>query len=745
MESNPHRPRKTLLIFLLGVVVALFFLAWSQASLNLSFIRPQSAAETIALLAVSALIFLAFVIFALILLRILLKLYVERRQAQLGSRFKTKMVAAFLGLSLVPVCFLFAFAYGLLNRSIDKWFGIPFDVVRKDATAIAQQLESDARESAVRGASQLSEDKGLARDMARRDIPSIESRLARQVSDLDLASAACFDAHGRLLARAGVPFPGVDVIARALPDLASGQEILARGPLVLHAADSTFILAARPLAGPRARNAGSVVSITSLPPGIEQMAAEIQRESEKYDHLSRERRAVKRTYFSVLALLTLLILFVATWLSLFLSKRVTVPIQALIEATHEVSKGNLEFRVSARADVELGSLIHSFNEMTRQLLENRRAIEQAAQALQGANRELEKRGNTMEAILQNIPTGVIFFDAKKQITQINATVERIFGRKDVQSARSLTDLFSADDAREIARLFRRAERQGVVTRQMDLDLGTRRAAVAVTLSSIRSNHLMVGSVMVLEDLSELLRAQKAAAWQEVAQRICHEIKNPLTPIQLSSERILRLAEREATRSHSLEWLGTVAQSASLIAREVATLKTLVDEFSDFARFPSSRPVLSNLNFIVEKALIVFDGRLEGIEVHRDLAFDLPPVLADPDQMKRAVVNLIDNAAEALEQSVPKEIWVSTQFDPEREVIEVVVADSGPGILEEAKEKLFLPYFSTKARGTGLGLAIVSRIVTEHHGGIRVEENRPTGTKFIIELPVERPVAASVET
>ena len=189
----------------------------------------------------------------------------------------------------------------------------------------------------------------------------------------------------------------------------------------------------------------------------------------------------------------------------------------------------------------------------------------------------------------------------------------------------------------------------------------------------------------------------------------------------------------------------MAQSASLIAREVATLKTLVDEFSDFARFPSSKPVLSNLNFIVEKALIVFDGRLEGIEVHRDLAFDLPPVQADPDQMKRAVVNLIDNAAEAVEQSVPKEIWVSTQFDPEREVIEVVVADSGPGIPEEAKEKLFLPYFSTKARGTGLGLAIVSRIVTEHHGGIRVEENRPTGTKFIIELPVERPVAASVET
>src|SRR5712692_8189459 len=208
MAPKPNRTRTPFLIYLLAVVVALFFLGWSQASLSLNFIRPSSPAETIFLLVLSAVIFLAFVIFALILLRVLLKLYVERRQARLGSRFKIKMVAAFLGLSLVPVCFLFAFAYGLLNRSIDKWFGTPFDVVRKDAVQIAQQLESDARESAVRGASQLSEDKGLARDMARRDIPSIESRLARQVSDLDLASAACFDARGRLLARAGVSFPG---------------------------------------------------------------------------------------------------------------------------------------------------------------------------------------------------------------------------------------------------------------------------------------------------------------------------------------------------------------------------------------------------------------------------------------------------------------------------------------------------------------------------------------------------------
>jgi PAS domain S-box-containing protein len=451
---------------------------------------------------------------------------------------------------------------------------------------------------------------------------------------------------------------------------------------------------------------------------------------------------VKLNYLSMLWLLTLLILFIATWFALFLSKQVTVPIQALAEATHEVSKGNLGFQVSARADDELGILIRSFNEMTSQLLENRRAIEKAARELQEANRQLEERGNTIEAILENIPTGVVSFDSQGQITRVNSTAERVFGGKGAGSARTLSDLFSAEDVREVARLFRRAARQGVVTRHLELDLGGRRAFVALTVSSIRTRHGTIGSVLVLEDLTELLRAQRAAAWQEVAQRIAHEIKNPLTPIQLSTERIRRLIERAGSGATLPDLLPAVAESASLIGREVATLKTLVDEFSAFARFPSSRPVPSSLNHIIENALNIFDGRLNRIEIHRDLAPGLPPVQADPEQMKRAVTNLIDNAAEALEQSLRKEIWVRTALDPERDVVEIVVADSGPGIPAEAKERLFLPYFSTKPRGTGLGLAIVSRIVAEHKGSIRVEENRPTGTKFVIELPVEHAAAES---
>lgn len=746
MDEKRHPPRRAFLFFLLVLVPTLLFLGWSQASLNLSFIRPTSAQQTILLLAVSTFIVLAFVIFALILSRILLKLYVERRQQQLGARFKTKMVAAFLGLSLVPVCFLFIFAYGLLNRSIDKWFGIPFDIVRKNADEIVQELELHTEQRTLRSASHLATSEEIIQTLGRQDGAALERLLARQVEHLGLATALCFDSRGRLLARAGDSLLDPSDIAHLFPGLDTGR-LPARGVSVRwRSADTKVFLVARPAEAEGRGRLGTFVSVMRIPLNIQRIAEEIQREAQKYDQLSRERKSVKRTYVSMLLLLTLLILFVATWFALFLAKQVTVPIQALAQATHEVSRGNLGFQVSARADDELGALVQSFNAMIRQLQESRQAIEQAARDLQSANRELERHANTIEAILENIPTGVISLDPQGEITQVNSTVERIFGREGLKSARHLSDLFAAEDVREITRLFRRAARQGIVTRQMDLDLGTRRAIVALTVTSIRARHGTVGSVLVLEDLTELLRAQKAAAWQEVAQRIAHEIKNPLTPILLSTERIRRMIEkagpapegaRTGPNAPSQDLLATVTESASLIAREVAALKTLVDEFSNFARFPASQPVPSSLNTIVEKALKVFDGRLNGIQLHTELASELPSVQADPEQMKRAVVNLIDNAAQALEQSATKEIWVRTALDNDRDVIELVVADSGPGIPADARERLFLPYFSTKRRGTGLGLAIVSRIVSEHHGSIRVEENRPTGAKFVIELPVDR--------
>jgi PAS domain S-box-containing protein len=745
MNPDPAHRRKIFLIVLLILVPILFFLGWSQASLNLNFIHPNSSEETLLLVALSTVIFLAFVIFALILLRILLKLYVERRQQQLGSRFKTKMVVAFLGLSLVPVIFLFIFAYGLLNRTIDKWFSVPLDLIRADSEELVRQLELQAAQRADHISNYLAHDEDVIQALENRQMPLVARAVTQEVAaDPGTVSAMCFDPAGELLAQAGDPWPDPMMVARYFPQIFSGT-IPPHG-LVGHwyAGEYELFISVDPILDNSGARLGTIAGIMRLPSKLTRISGEIQSETQKYNELSLRRKAEKRTYVAMLWLLTLIILFIATWFALFFSKRVTIPIQALANATHEVAQGNLGFQVSTPADDELAVLVHSFNQMTQQLLENRRAIEHASLKLQEANRQLEERGNTIEAILENIPTGVVSFDPQGQITRLKTTAERLFGRTRTHSARTLTDLFSAEDARVIARMFRRAGRQGVVTQQMELDLEGRRIFMALTVSSVQARHGRVGSVLVLEDLAEVLRSQRSAAWQEVARRIAHEIKNPLTPIQLSTERILRLLERMDTNSPPHDLLAAVGDSAKLIGREVSTLKTLVDEFTAFARFPASKPAPAQINNILEDALKVFAGRLDGISLQRDLSPDLPIVQADPDQMKRVVVNLIDNAAEAVGQSLRKEIWVRSALAPDRDVVEITVEDSGPGITPEAKERLFLPYFSTKRSGTGLGLAIVNRIISEHHGSIRVEENFPTGTKFVIELPADRAMLANTE-
>ncbi len=744
MYDDLQPRRKFTLVLLLILVPILFLLGWSQASLNLKFLQPGSAQATLLLIAISVSIFLAFVIFGLILTRILLKLYVERSQQRLGAHFKIKMLAAFLGLSVVPVCVLFIFANGLLNRSIDKWFGIPFDVVRRDANEIVRQVESQAEQRALHDTVHLSEHEELRRHFAAQNQTALEDVLSRTARDLSLDAAICFDASGRALARTGQAGPSTDELAPLIPNLHSTRLPESGASTRWTGSGAELFLAASPVLSPDGKRLGTVVIARQLPTQIKQMADNIQREAGKYDELSRERRAVKRVYLWILSLLTLLILFAATWFALFLSKQVTVPIEALAQATQEVSRGNLSFRVTARSDDELGSLIQSFNEMTGQLEEGRRTIEQAARDLKKANLELEEHTRMIEVILQNIPTGVVSLDRQGQITQVNSTVGRMFGAEKTKGARTLADLLVPDDLREVTRLFRRAARQGSITRQMDLEMSGRRVTIALTISSIRAPRGTLGMLLVFDDLTELLRAQKAMAWQEVAQRIAHEIKNPLTPIQLSTDRIRRLIERAGSAAVSPDLAEAVSESATLVGREVESLKELVDEFSSLARFPASRPVPSQLNHIVESAFHIFDGRLDGISLQCDLAADLPTVQADPEQLRRAIVNLIDNAAEAVEQSALRMISVRTALDAERDVVELIVADSGPGIPAEAKEKLFFPFFSTKRRGTGLGLAIVSRIVTEHNGTIRVEENQPAGTRFVIELAVDRAAVLNAE-
>ncbi len=385
----------------------------------------------------------------------------------------------------------------------------------------------------------------------------------------------------------------------------------------------------------------------------------------------------------------------------------------------------MSHRVNVRAADELGSLVRGFNQMTQELEAN--------------SSELDRRRRFTEAILESIPTGVISISADGAIQRVNRALSQIFPGDAVAKASCLEDLFSREDTAEIKYLMKRARRTGAASRQLELRTESRNRHLAVTVAALEEK-LTSGFVIVIEDTSELLRAQKSAAWHEVARRVAHEIKNPLTPIALSAERMARQIDRlelAAAPRHILD------ECAQTISRSVESVKTLVDEFSQFARFPAAQPVRSDLNQVTQAALAIFHGRLDGIDLRTSFAPDLPPVNLDREQFQRVVVNLVDNAAEAMQDSLVKNLYVATQPGA-ADTVELVVADSGCGVSPDEKEKLFLPYFSTKGRGTGLGLAIVSRIVADHDAQIRVEDNQPAGTRFTVEIPLAVD-ADSIET
>ncbi|HKF40165.1 MAG TPA: ATP-binding protein, partial [Candidatus Acidoferrum sp.] len=473
----------------------------------------------------------------------------------------------------------------------------------------------------------------------------------------------------------------------------------------------------------------------------------IQAQTREYEEVKQNLRALKRQMLLILFFLTLLVFSGATWVALFLAKQVTVPIQALAEGTREISSGNFDYQVPEQSQDELGLLVRSFNSMTTQLRDSRAQIDEFTRNLQQAVQELERRRQLMETVLENIPAGVIYMDTAGGIQRTNTALLKMFNASSRDIA-SLEALVGSEADRTLEELMRRALRMGVVSREIEVLISDRLLHLAVTVSSLGRRRANTGYVLVFDDLTEVLRAQKSAAWQEVARRIAHEIKNPLTPIQLSAQRILHHLECHAEKSTAAPdtELPRIAQECSrLIVREVATLASLVNEFSQFVRFPTAKLLPTDANITVHEALEVFSGRLDGITLKTTLEENLPAVRADGPLLRSVIVNLIDNAAEALEGAARREITVATHSRQESDTIEIAVVDTGHGISPEDKDKLFLPHFSTKDRGTGLGLAIAARIISEHGGSLRVEDNRPAGSRFLIELPVaDVSTAAGIE-
>ncbi len=700
----------------------------SQASFNLKFISPDSNQELLFFAGLSGLIFFAFVALTIVLGRNLLKLYAERRQGVAGSKFRTRLVVVSLLLSFLPVIAMFWFSYGLMNRSIDKWFSQPVEEVRADTAAMSALLYDYAGQNATSEAQSIAQTDEFRRAFASGDFSEATEELREHVPTLE---------GGFVLALANGD------AATSLNTPALWSEMKEHFPLqaALHGqhphfqwGETDYIVAAAPLRD------GAVVVAMPLPAKFAQTAKQIQDSQRRYIELAAKRKLFRRTYIGFLLLLTVVVLFASTWLALLLSKLVNRPVAALAAGTEAISKGQLDYRVDIRATDELAELVQSFNSMAEQLESSRRQIEASNRDVGAANEALEGRRRYIETVLESIPTGVISIDGTRRVTLANAAFSRMFylERSEYLSPAALVNLplrevVPADVLADLEPLLRRADRMGITAASMEVALPHGQLNVAVTVSALSHAAEGLGYVLVFEDLSDLLRAQKQAAWREVARRVAHEIKNPLTPIALSAERIHRhLTRGSAPDAETIEVIRTCADT---IGHAVETVRALVDEFSVLARFPASRPQPASLNGLVESALIMFDGRLEGIRVRTELAHDLPPVMADPQAIKRAVANLVDNAAEAMQDAVVREITISTALVGSRDAVELAVSDTGLGVSRDVKERLFLPYFSTKQRGTGLGLAIVSRIVEDHRGSIRVEENKPVGSRFVIELPV----------
>jgi len=720
-----------------GILLTLLLAAvFTFGSLNVPF-EPKDWRAGMALFAVSSFVTAAFLVFFLILARTTLRLWVERSREQLGARFKTKMVVGAMAISLLPIVFMFIVSYSLINRSLLLWFPKPLEIASEETQKLLNDL----------GSAQLPRLRGMA-ELVREEAVQPGEGFLRHAFARGADAVWILDAQGKPV-RGGIVCdnqpeerrticeqPGV--LGKFVVSLPSGVEIWE--------VDGKSYFASR-LAAPRGgRPTGFVVAAYRTSPGILTSLAAIQSQTREYYQAKQDLRALKRQMLLILLLFTVLLVFAVMWIALFLAKQVTVPIQALAEGTREVSTGNFDYQVPEQSQDELGLLVHSFNAMTTQLRDSRSQIDQFTRNLQQAVQELERRRQLMETVLENIPTGVISLDATGAILRANKSVTRMFVDGSGDSV-TLESLLGGDAMRTVQYLMRRSLRMGVVSREIETVVAGRVLHLAVTVSSLGPRRANSGYVLVLDDLTEMLRAQKSAAWQEVARRIAHEIKNPLTPIQLSAQRLLRFLDRrevsQTDPSRDSELANLVQECSRLIEREVSTLAGLVNEFSQFVRFPAAKLAPSNANTIVNDALQVFSGRLDGITLKTTLAQNLPAVRADGGLLRSVIVNLIDNAAEALENSAYREIVVSTRAHPDAETIEICVSDTGHGISPEDKDKLFLPHFSTKDRGTGLGLAIAARIVAEHGGSIHVEDNLPVGSRFLIELPVAELTPASI--
>ncbi len=681
-------------LYLAGIaLLGLALLVFVQAAFNLGpFISASLPSQILLLYALSTFIFLILIIFGTVLARSLFKLWVEQKSEKPGAKFKTRLVLSLIGLTLIPATFLFLFAFGLVNRSIDKWFSVPVDSIFRAAEQIeiewALEHEAIARGTLSYLAREAAEDLAAAREY------------------FPIEAIVVLNSNGDVLRSSSSSPESIQQLQAQLADQLL-DEGSSGGSGVTINEDGSLVGVAR-----LERGGAVLAALFYGPEHFEQLTSAIDSERLNYSELIQNRRFYRDTYVYILLLMTTLVLFAAVWTGLHLSRRITVPIEALAGATREISAGHLDYRVRVEADEELGMLVGLFNDMADQL--------------QLTTRELDERRRYTETILESIPTGVISIDDEYHVTKVNRAVRTMFS---IEHAETLQDIFVPDDLDQIGQLLRVSNQEGTLTREMTLSAHGQAVHSAVIASKLTTG----GFVLVVEDLTEVVKAQKATAWREVARRLAHEIKNPLTPIQLSAERIARNVERVPSIDGRT---GAVIQECvDAIVGEVGSLKELVNEFGRVARLPAIAPEPTPMKGLVDRTLSLYEDRFNGTLIKTEFPENMPDVLMDGQQIKRVLINLIDNALDAMSGEDDKELTIECELVRGETTARLTVTDTGPGIAPEDRDRLFAPYFSTRKDGSGLGLAIASRIVSDHGGYIGAETNGPRGARFVVELPL----------
>lgn len=664
-----------------------------------------------------------------LIIRNIVKLIYERRRGILGSKIRVKLVAAFVSLSLIPAAVLFIVAVNILSYSVENWFSLKVGDALNQTMELAQlsyrQTEEYAKFYARQISQEITENRLYERD--RYPYLSVLLKQRQKAHNLGLLEVYLDGGRGRIMVptsgEGGIP--QTSLTPKMQEELVSGKEIstiqsaptgdVIRGLVPIYSAVSPGEVL------------GAVIVSYALPLPIVEKLNVISRTAEDYRQMKLLKTPIKISFVITLLLVTLVVIFSATWFGLFLAKGITNPIQDLGEAMRRIASGDMTAHIAINARDEMGILVDQFNAMTRDLNKIKENLEQA-------NIDLERRRKYMEIVLKNVSAGVIAVNRDDVISIVNRAAERMMNvkaekiiNKHYREVLAPEHLALVDD---LLKALKESE-TGIVERQIVLNIQNRTYTFLVTTTEIKDDEgNYMGLVLVFEDLTELQRAERAAAWREVARRMAHEIKNPLTPIQLSAQRLQRKfgARLEAEREIFNECTQT-------IINQVEVLKNLVNAFSRYAKLPTTQLSLNDLNEVIADAVNLFQ------EAHKDIKFtlskdeSLPPINLDPEQIKRVMINLLDNAVAAV-ANPGGEIEVRTIHSRQHRRAVIEVADNGCGVPPEYKAKIFEPYFSTKGAGSGLGLAIVTSIIEDHHGQISILENHPQGTivRFVLPIP-----------